>query len=72
VDAVSAVVDIADADIEPPPEFGAKIRTDFISGMGKLAGKFVVILDPERVLSVEELSMHAAMNLEEDPPVVAR
>ena len=72
VDAVSAVVDIADADIEPPPEFGAKIRTDFISGMGKLAGKFVVILDPERVLSVAELSMHAAMNLEEDPPVVAR
>jgi purine-binding chemotaxis protein CheW len=59
VDAVSAVVDIADADVEPPPQFGARIRTDFISGMGKIAGKFVVILDPQRVLSVEELSLVA-------------
>jgi len=67
VDAVSAVVDIADADVEPPPQFGARVRTDFISGMGKLAGKFVVILDAERVLSVEELSMHAAMALDEAP-----
>lgn len=72
VDAVSAVVDIADADVEPPPEFGAKLRADFISGMGKLAGKFVVILDAERVLSVEELSMQAAMSLGEVPPLVAR
>jgi purine-binding chemotaxis protein CheW len=67
VDAVSAVVDIADADVEPPPQFGAKLRTDFIDGMGKLGGKFVVILDAERVLSVEELSMHAAMAMDEVP-----
>src|SRR5499426_818831 len=36
VDAVSAVADIADADIEPPPSFGAKLRREFITGMGKL------------------------------------
>ena len=56
VDAVSAVLDIADADIEPPPKFGAKLRADFISGMGKIAEKFVIILDIDKVLSVEELS----------------
>src|SRR5687767_4857371 len=33
VDAVSAVVDIPGADIEPPPQFGAKLRADFIAGM---------------------------------------
>jgi len=56
VDAVSAVVDIAEADIEPPPQFGAKLRSDFITGMGRLAEKFVIILNVDRVLSVEELA----------------
>jgi purine-binding chemotaxis protein CheW len=56
VDAVSAVVDIADTQIEPPPSFGARLRQDFISGMGKLGERFVIILAIDRVLSVEELS----------------
>jgi purine-binding chemotaxis protein CheW len=57
VDAVSEVLEIPLADIEPPPSFGAKIRTDFISGMGKVGGRFVIILDVARVLSVEEIAM---------------
>jgi purine-binding chemotaxis protein CheW len=57
VDAVSAVLEIADADIEPPPQFGAKLRADFINGMGKVGEKFVIILDIDCVLSVEELAM---------------
>jgi purine-binding chemotaxis protein CheW len=56
VDTVMAVVDIADADIEPPPSFGAKLRNDFISGMGKIDEQFVIILDINQVLSVGELS----------------
>src|SRR6185436_15073585 len=51
VDAVSAVLDIAAADIEPPPALGALIRGDFIRGMGKVDGRFVILLDPEKVLS---------------------
>ena len=42
--------------IEPPPQFGAKLRADFIAGMGRLAEKFVIILNVDRVLSVEELA----------------
>ena len=57
VDAVSAVMEIPDDDIEPPPAFGAKIRADFIEGMGKLDGKFVIILAVDKVLSVDELAM---------------
>ncbi len=57
VDAVSAVLDIADADVEPPPSFGAKLRSDFIGGMGKIGEKFVIILDIDHVLSMEELSI---------------
>ncbi len=60
VDAVSEVLEIPASEIEPPPSFGAKIRTDFICGMGKVAGKFVIILDLAKVLSVEELVMLTA------------
>ncbi len=56
VDAVSAVLEIADADIEPAPAFGARLRADFIDGMGKVGEKFVIILDIDCVLSVEELA----------------
>ena len=56
VDAVSEVLDIPGSEIEPPPAFGAKIRADFIFGMGKVAGKFVIILNINKVLSVEEIA----------------
>lgn len=56
VDAVSEVLDIPNREIEPPPTFGAKIRADFIFGMGKVAGKFVIILNINKVLSVEEIA----------------
>lgn len=57
VDAVSAVLEIPKHEIEPPPEFGAQIRTAFIHGMGKIDGKFVIILNVDKVLSVEDLSL---------------
>jgi purine-binding chemotaxis protein CheW len=57
VDAVSEVLEIPGTEIEPPPSFGAKIRADFIAGMGKVAGKFVILLDIQRVLSVDEMAM---------------
>ncbi len=56
VDAVSEVIDIADADIEPPPQFGTSIARDFIRGMGKVGGAFIVILEPERALNVEDMA----------------
>ncbi|MEI6802937.1 MAG: chemotaxis protein CheW [Burkholderiales bacterium] len=55
VDAVNAVLKIAESEIEPPPSFGAKIRADFIEGMGKVNGKFVILLNVNQVLSTEEL-----------------
>lgn len=55
VDAVNAVLEIPASEIEPAPSFGSKIRTDFIEGMGKVNGKFVIILNVNRVLSVEEI-----------------
>jgi len=55
VDAVNAVLEIPASEIEPAPAFGAKIRTDFIQGMGKVNGKFVILLDLNRILSMDEM-----------------
>lgn len=57
VDAVDEVVEIAGSEIDPPPSFGAKIRTDFIEGLGKHKGQFVIILNLDRLLSIEELTL---------------
>ncbi len=57
VDAVSEVLEIPADEIEPAPAFGANIRADFIAGMGKIEGKFVIVLNVDKVLSTEELSM---------------
>ncbi|MDP2824724.1 MAG: chemotaxis protein CheW [Sulfuritalea sp.] len=57
VDAVSEVLEIAPGDIEPPPSFGTRIRADFIAGMGKVDGKFVIILGIQKVLSVDEMAV---------------
>ena len=59
VDAVSEVLEIPGSEIEPPPSFGARIRADFVSGMGKVAGKFVILLNIARVLSAEEIALLA-------------
>ena len=60
VDAVNEVLDIRASDIEPPPTFGTGIRTDFMRGMGKVHGKFVIVLDVSNVLAFEEFSSLAA------------
>lgn len=56
VDSVSEVLPLTTKDIEPPPSFGAKLRPDFIEGMGKIAEDFVIILNVDHVLSIEELA----------------
>ena len=55
VDAVQAVLEIPSSEIEPAPTFGAKIRSDFIEGIGKVNGKFVILLNVNRVLSNAEI-----------------
>ncbi|GLU33821.1 chemotaxis protein CheW [Trinickia caryophylli] len=55
VDAVNEVLDIPTSEIEPPPAFGSHIRADFIRGMGKVRGRFVILLALEHVLSTHDI-----------------
>jgi purine-binding chemotaxis protein CheW len=54
-DAVSQVLDLGDEDIEPTPAFGTRVPMDHLLGMGKAGKKFILLLDIDRILSVNEL-----------------
>ena len=56
IDSINAVVAIPEDSIDPTPGFGAKIRGDYIDGVGKMDGKFIILLSVNRVLDIEELS----------------
>jgi len=56
VDAVDEILEIPEANIMPPPDFGADIRTDFIQSMGRVGDEFIILLNINRVLSIKELS----------------
>lgn len=55
VDRVSDVIDIHERDIEPPPEFGRSVNTDYILGMAKTRSQVVMLLDISKILAEQEL-----------------
>lgn len=56
-DSVCEVLDFDASRIEPPPRLGTKLDTEFIQGMGNLDGRFVIILDINKVFTADELAM---------------
>jgi len=70
VDIVNEVIELAESDIAAPPTFGAKIRADFIEGMGKVDDKLMVLLDVSHVLSIDELSTIAGIGDDPNTPAV--
>ena len=65
VDAVSQVLELSPADIEPPPAFGTSVRVDYLLGLGKFGDRFVLLLDIDRVLSAAELLKAASLESQE-------
>ena len=57
VDAVSEVLNIKGEDIEDTPTFGTKLNIEYILGMAKMEGGVKILLDIDRVLSGEEISL---------------
>lgn len=54
-DAVRQVIALKPEEIEVPPSFGTRVKVDFLLGMARSGKKFCLLLDPEKVLSTEEL-----------------
>ena len=56
VDAVSEVLRISEESIEPPPPMVATVDTAFITGIAKLEGRLVILLDINKVLTGQEMA----------------
>jgi purine-binding chemotaxis protein CheW len=57
VDSVSEVLRIPANTVEPPPAIISGIESEYISGVGKLADRLLILLDLNRLLSKGEQSM---------------
>ena len=55
-DSVQEVDEMEPAQIEAAPHIGTKLNTDFIKGMGKQDGHFVMILDIDKVFNSDDLA----------------
>ena len=55
VDGVESVANISAKEIEPTPDFGTQITTDYIRGMAKLDSRVVSLLDIDKVVSAETI-----------------
>jgi purine-binding chemotaxis protein CheW len=70
-DAVGQVVEYSNEDIQAPPEFGTRVRADFLLGMARAGRKFLLILDINRLLTTEEiLSASAALAAAQEKPTI--
>jgi purine-binding chemotaxis protein CheW len=56
VDEVTAVFELTDDQIKPPPTIGTKYKSQFIKGMVKTEEDFIMLLDIDKVFSAEELA----------------
>ena len=55
VDSVSQVMELSEDDIQPVPDFGTSVKMDYLIGMAQSGRKFALLLDVDKVLTMEEL-----------------
>ncbi len=61
VDSVSDVLNIDKKDIQPPPQFGAKVDVSVLTGIGKSGDKLVALLNIDRLLTESEMQKVSAV-----------
>ncbi|GGD41642.1 chemotaxis protein CheW [Pseudoxanthomonas indica] len=59
VDSVSDVIPLNAEQIRPTPEFGASVDTRFISGIGTVDERMLILLDIETLINSADLTNHA-------------
>jgi purine-binding chemotaxis protein CheW len=55
VDSVSEVLRIPAATVEPPPHLG-KVKQEYVSGVGKLDDRLLILLDVDRLMASDEFT----------------
>ncbi len=62
-DAVNEVLHVSPDEIQPPPPFGTRVHADYLVGMVPSPAGFTLVLDLERLLSVEALQTASVPSL---------
>jgi len=73
VDSVSEVLRISPETVEPAPRLG-KVKQEFISGVGKLDNRLLILLNVERIMTEEEtleLGGHSEFHASVEIPALA-
>ena len=65
VDAVSDVVTLLPAQVRPAPEFGAALDTRFITGLGTVGERMLILTDIERLMTSRDMQLIENSNAEE-------
>jgi purine-binding chemotaxis protein CheW len=53
-DGVTEVLELGHDDIEPPPDFGARVQIPYLVGVGRVGQGFVLLIDLDRILAADE------------------
>jgi purine-binding chemotaxis protein CheW len=70
VDSVQEVIEIDEAQVQPPPSIGSKYRSEFIEGIVKVNDEFVMILNMDLLFSSDELIVIKESSTEEKELIV--
>ena len=57
VDGVSDVMTLTPDQIKPAPEFGVTLSSDFLSGLGSLDDRMLVLVDIDKLLTSDEMAL---------------
>ena len=57
VDGVSDVLSLTAEQIRPAPEFAVTLATEYLTGLGSLGERMLILVDIENLLSSEEMSL---------------
>jgi purine-binding chemotaxis protein CheW len=71
-DSVHQVVELGPGQIQAAPAFGPRVRVDCVLGMAATNGKFIVLLDIDRILASDEILSAVSAAADELLPAAAR
>lgn len=57
VDSVSDVITLSDEQIKPAPEFSTAVGTNYITGIGRVDDRTIILIDIERLMTSAEMQL---------------
>jgi purine-binding chemotaxis protein CheW len=60
VDSVSDVVTLSAEQIKPPPQFNTVLNTDYLTGLGTLGERMLILVDIDKLMDFQEMEISGA------------